>query len=127
MQMRYTHAYRNAPDGAPRLGRAEALLYVLLLYVFNYVHPRYQDYADALHAWHGFQRIERRMVYCAAWRAHFAKPAPADWARAPIIRADSLPDGLVRGLLACGRCVFTSGVNVIMRLALFTPAPRQAP
>ena len=37
-------------NGVPHLGRAEAILYVLLVYLFNYIHPRYQRYIDTLAA-----------------------------------------------------------------------------
>ena len=37
-------------NGVPHLGRAEAVLYLILLYVFDYIHPRYQRYIDALEA-----------------------------------------------------------------------------
>jgi hypothetical protein len=35
-------------NGVPHLGRAEAALYLLLVYLFNYIHPRYARYIDAV-------------------------------------------------------------------------------
>ena len=40
--------YAPTLNAAPHLGRAEAVLYVLLYYLFSYIHPRYQQYIDAI-------------------------------------------------------------------------------
>jgi len=37
-------------NGVPHLGRAEAVLYLILFYVFGHIHPRYRRYIDALAA-----------------------------------------------------------------------------
>jgi hypothetical protein len=40
--------YAPTLNALPHLGRAEAVLYVLLYYVFGHIHPRYQQYIDAI-------------------------------------------------------------------------------
>ena len=87
MTRRWKHAYQCDTQGAPRLGKADALLFMILLYLFNHIHPRYQDYIDALHQWVDLQRLERRADYYASWQTYFA-PQPRDWVRpfAPPVR-----------------------------------------
>ena len=78
--MQFRHSYRTATDGTPLLGKAEAALYLLLLFVFNYIHPRYQDYIDTLGAWEDWQCVISRTAYQNSWRAYYAKPA-RDWVK----------------------------------------------
>jgi hypothetical protein len=35
-------------NGVPHLGRAEAVLYLILYFLFHHIHPRYRRYIDAL-------------------------------------------------------------------------------
>ena len=46
--MSHGTAFAPVLNGVPHLGRAEAVLYLILFYVFGHVHPRYQRYIDAL-------------------------------------------------------------------------------
>ena len=44
------HSTPHAPtlNALPHLGRAEAVLYLILFYVFGHIHPHYQRYIDAI-------------------------------------------------------------------------------
>ena len=53
-------------NGAPHLGRAEAVLYLLLFYIFNYLHPRYRRYIDVLAAHDRMSRICNRADHLQA-------------------------------------------------------------
>ena len=74
-------------NGVPHLGRAEAVLYLFLYYVFGVIHPRYARYIEAL------TQHERLGVICQradALQAYIgAFPAPA---RALPWRGTDLPD-----------------------------------
>ena len=75
-------------NGVPHLGRAEAVLYVLLYFLFSYIHPRYQRYIDA------FAQHERMGQICA--RADDLQALygfnPAQKPARPIWRETTLPD-----------------------------------
>jgi hypothetical protein len=40
--------YAPTLNGVPHLGRAEAVLYLILFYLFGHIHPRYRAYIDAV-------------------------------------------------------------------------------
>ena len=88
--MQFKHSYRTATDGTPLLGKAEAALYLLLLFVFDHIHPRYQDYIDTLGAWQDWQRVISRTAYQNSWRAYYAKPK-RDWAKPFRLHMNSAP------------------------------------
>ena len=88
--MQFRHSYRTATDGTPLLGKAEAALYLLLLFVFNYIHPKYQDYIDTLGAWDDWQCVISRTGYQNSWRAYYAKPA-RDWVKPFLTHMISVP------------------------------------
>jgi hypothetical protein len=75
-------------NGVPHLGRAEAVLYVLLVYLFNYIHPRYRRYIDALAAHDRLMQICNRADALQARFGFQPEPNPAR----PIWRETDLPD-----------------------------------
>ena len=46
--MSNTTPHAPALNGVPHLGRAEAVLYLILFYIFGHIHPRYRRYIDAV-------------------------------------------------------------------------------
>ena len=75
-------------NGVPHLGRAEAVLYLILVYVFGYIHPRYRRYIDALAA---HERLTQICDRADELQAHFGFNPEAKPAR-PIWRETDLPD-----------------------------------
>jgi hypothetical protein len=75
-------------NGVPHLGRAEAILYVLLVYLFNYIHPRYRRYIDALAAHERLTQICDRADQLQA-RFDFC---PMPQKTRPLWRETDLPD-----------------------------------
>ena len=75
-------------NGVPHLGRAEAVLYMILFYVFGHIHPRYRRYTDALAA---HKRLTEICDRADELQAHFGfNPAPQ--CRRPLWRETDLPD-----------------------------------
>ena len=79
--------------GVPHLGRAEAVLYVLLVYLFNYIHPRYRRYIDAV------AQHERLATICQRageldryWNAPQNSAFTASPRTRPLWRDSDLPD-----------------------------------
>ena len=61
-------------NGVPHLGRAEAVLYLLLVYLFNYIHPRYGRYIEVVAA---HERLAHICETADHLQAHFGlHPAP---------------------------------------------------
>jgi hypothetical protein len=75
-------------NGVPHLGRAEAILYVLLVYLFNYVHPRYARYIDAVAA---HERLAHICETADDLQARFGFQPETKPAR-PLWRETDLPD-----------------------------------
>jgi len=75
-------------NGVPHLGRAEAIFYVLLVYLFNYIHPRYQLYIDALAAHKRMNQICDRADDLQARFGFYPEPQRTR----PLWRDTDLPD-----------------------------------
>jgi hypothetical protein len=70
------------------LGRAEAILYVLLVYLFNYIHPRYERYIDAVAAHERLAHICETADHLQARFGFNLDPTPTR----PLWRETDLPD-----------------------------------
>ena len=75
-------------NGVPLLGRAEAVLYLILFYVFGHIHPRYRRYIDALAAHERLAQICDRADDLQARFGFNLDPTPPR----PIWRETDLPD-----------------------------------
>jgi hypothetical protein len=75
-------------NGVPHLGRAEAALYLLLVYLFNYIHPRYRRYIDAVAA---HERLAHICETADHLQARFGLH-PAPQSPRPLWRETELPD-----------------------------------
>ena len=75
-------------SGVPHLGRAEAILYLILYFLFGHIHPRYQRYIDAL------AQHERLADICQTadhLQTYFGL-CPAPQRTRPLWRETDLPD-----------------------------------
>ena len=86
--MSNTTPYAPTLNGVPHLGRAEAVLYLILFYVFGHIHPRYRLYIDALAA---HERLTQICDRADALQARFGFTPDPNPAR-PIWRETDLPD-----------------------------------
>jgi hypothetical protein len=75
-------------NGVPHLGRAEAVLYLLLFYIFGHIHPRYQRYIDALAQHERLADICERADELQTLFGFCPEPKPTR----PIWRETDLPD-----------------------------------
>jgi hypothetical protein len=80
--------YAPTLNALPHLGRAEAVLYLILYYVFGHIHPRYQRYIDAI-AQH--ERLADICQTADKLQALFGLCPTAEYAR-PLWRESDLPD-----------------------------------
>ena len=75
-------------NGVPHLGRAEAVLYLILIYVFGHIHPRYRRCFDALAAHERLTEICQRADHL---QAHFGL-CPTPQIIRPLWHETDLPD-----------------------------------
>ena len=86
--MSHTTPHVPTLNGVPHLGRAEAVLYLLLVYLFNYIHPRYARYIEAVAA---HERLAHICDRADDLQAHFGFNHAPQRTR-PLWRETSLPD-----------------------------------
>jgi hypothetical protein len=80
--------YAPTLNGVPHLGRAEAVLYLILFYVFGHLHPRYAHYIDAVAAHERLTQICERANDLEVQFGFHLEPKPAR----PLWRETDLPD-----------------------------------